>query len=99
MMLLTAGGGWPSRFVTCWRNQVGSPGCEAFAGLESSSAAWGLHRSFPTRWHQRFFSVTYEVIDLVQRGCTKSSFPPKPVAVGMGLGISNGLQHRGLSLP
>lgn len=92
-MVLTAGCGWRSQFVTRWRKRVGSSGCEVLAGSESGSAAWGLHRSFPTRWHQHFFSVTYEVIDLVQCGCTKFSFPPKPVAVGMGLGTSNGLQH------
>lgn len=89
----SSGGWW--QFVTCWRREGGSPGCEALAGSECGLAAWGLHSSFPTRWHQHFF-VTSELRALVQRGCAELSFPPKPVALGMGLGISNRLRCRGL---
>lgn len=79
VVVLTAGCGCHSQFVTCWRKPVGSPGCKALAGSGCGSAAWGLHGSFPTRWHQHF-SLTRKSVIRCSVAAPSPAFPPTPVA-------------------
>lgn len=80
VVVLTAGCGCHSQFVTCWRKPVGSPGCKALAGSGCGSAAWGLHGSFPTRWHQHFFSLTRKSLIRCNVAVPSPAFPLTPVA-------------------